>query len=139
AGLRRLAADPDARAAITLMVDDVAHLDLVDATLGPDHPPIRVCLELDAGWRPLRGWDGLQIGARRSPVHTPAQATALARAVLDRPGFTLVGVMAYESQIAGLANDPPGQPVRGALLRWIQQHSVSELAERRAAVVAAVR
>lgn len=137
AALRRLAADDDACAKITLMVDDVAQLDLIDAAVGIGHPPIRVCLELDAGWRPLG--DRLQFGARRSPVHTPAQAAEFARAVVRRPGFRLVGVMAYESQIAGLANDPPRQRLRGALLRWMQKHSVVELAERRASAVAAVR
>jgi D-serine deaminase-like pyridoxal phosphate-dependent protein len=41
--LARLAADPAAAAAITLIVDDVAQLDLL-----PAGAPIRVCLELDA-------------------------------------------------------------------------------------------
>ena len=35
AALRRLTASPSAAAAITLMVDDVAHLDAVDAARGP--------------------------------------------------------------------------------------------------------
>src|SRR4051812_19695581 len=50
--LRRLAADDHARGLVTIMVDSVAHLDLVDAALGADHPEIRVCLELDVSWRP---------------------------------------------------------------------------------------
>src|SRR5262245_3786002 len=43
--LRRLAANDRARAAIAIMVDSAAHLDLVDAALGHNHPEIRVCLE----------------------------------------------------------------------------------------------
>jgi D-serine deaminase-like pyridoxal phosphate-dependent protein len=138
AALRELAADPVARRSITIMADSVAHLDFVDAVLGADHPDLRVCLELDVSWRPLRS-PLVHIGTRRSPLHTPEQALAFARAVLARPGFDLVGIMAYEGQIAGLGDVPPGRPMRGAALRFIQRHSTAELAARRSAAVAAVR
>jgi D-serine deaminase-like pyridoxal phosphate-dependent protein len=136
--LRSLAADDAARHAVTIMVDSVAHLDLIDEVLGAGHPTIRVCLELDVSWRPLAGLGVVHIGTRRSPLHTPAQAGAFAKAVLARRGCTLVGVMAYEGQIAGLGDNPAGRPLRAAALRWIQRHSAAELIERRAAAVAAV-
>lgn len=140
AALRELAADESARCAITIMVDSLDHLEFVAAVLGPEHPEIRVCLELDASWRPLRRvvGDRLHVGTRRSPVFETADAVALARAVADRPGFQLVGMMAYEGQIAGLGDAPARRPVRGALLRWMQDHSAAELATRRAATVTAV-
>ena len=137
--LRRLAARDD-DAGITLMVDDVAHLDLIDAALGGDpagRRPIRLCIEADAGWRPLGG--RLRIGAKRSPLHAPAQVAAFARAVVARPGFALVGLMAYEAQIAGVGDRPPGRPLLGAAVRAMQRASARELARRRAAIVAAVR
>ncbi|RKT51881.1 amino acid deaminase/aldolase [Saccharothrix australiensis] len=134
--LRSLARDERARRRVTIVVDSVAHLDLVDAALGTRHPEIRVCLELDVSWRPV---PGLHIGTRRSPVRTAADARRLARRIADRPGFRLVGVMAYEGQIAGLGDAPPGRPVRGAALRWMQRRSAAELVERRGAAVAAVR
>ncbi|MCO1581392.1 amino acid deaminase/aldolase [Crossiella sp. SN42] len=137
AALQKLAADDGARAAITLMIDDAAHLDLITEVLGPGHPEIRICLELDASWRPLSGL--VHVGVRRSPVHTPAQARSLAVEVVRRPGFTLVGVMSYEAQVAGLGDKPAGKPVRGAAVRWMQKRSLVELAERRAVAVAAVR
>jgi D-serine deaminase-like pyridoxal phosphate-dependent protein len=139
ATLQKLAVDEAACQAITIMVDSVEQLDFVDAALGPGHPDVRVCLELDASWRPLRGSRLLHVGLLRSPVHTPQQATALARIVAGRPGFSLVGVMAYEGQIAGIVDAPPGQPLRGVAVRWMRKKSVAELAARRAAVVAAVR
>ncbi|MEV0082452.1 amino acid deaminase/aldolase [Saccharopolyspora sp. NPDC050642] len=134
--LRDLAADPAAAASISLMVDSVDHLDLIDAALGPDRPAIRLCLEVDAAWRPL---PGLHVGTRRSPVHTVAQTRRLAESVLRRKGFRLVGLMAYEGQIAGLGDAPHGKPMKAAALRWMQRRSAAELAERRAAVVRAVR
>nr|WP_026317027.1 amino acid deaminase/aldolase [Actinokineospora enzanensis] len=135
--LRALAADPGARRVVSIMVDSVAHLDLVDAALGADHPEIRVCVELDVSWRPVRGSGKVHIGARRSPVFTPEQAAGLAAAIVARPGFRLVGVMGYEGQIAGMG-DNPGNPVRGAVLRWVQRGSARELVGRRVDAVRAV-
>jgi D-serine deaminase-like pyridoxal phosphate-dependent protein len=95
-----------------------------------------VCLELDASWESRAlGFTGV----RRSPVHTVEQAVALAQAIVDRPGFELVGLMAYEAQIAGVVNRPHGQRLRGAAIDWMQRNSAAELAERRGAVVAAIR
>ena len=133
--LRRLAADDRARAAISIMVDSAAHLDLVDAALGHGHPEIRVCLELDASWRPL---PGVHVGTRRSPVFTAKQAGDFAREIQARKGFRLVGVMAYEGQIAGLG-DNDGARVKRAVIGWMQRKSAAELARRRTAAVRAVR
>ncbi|CAA9266519.1 MAG: L-gulono-1,4-lactone oxidase, partial [uncultured Actinomycetospora sp.] len=82
AALRALAADERARATVTLMIDSTEHLDLLDAVLGPGHPEVRVCLELDAAWRPVGGWPGVHVGTRRSPVRTARDAGRLARAVV---------------------------------------------------------
>jgi D-serine deaminase-like pyridoxal phosphate-dependent protein len=137
AALAALAADPAGVEAVTLMVDDLAQLDLVDAVATPGHrPPIRLCLDLDASWRPA---PGVHIGVRRSPVHTASDAGALAAAIAARPGFRLVGLMSYEAQIAGLGDAPPGRRLRGAAIRAMQARSMPELLARRAAAVAAVR
>ena len=136
--LRELAADDHARGLVTIMADSVAHLDVVDAALGADHPEIRVCLELDVSWRPVLGRDIAHVGTRRSPVFTPAQAVSLATTIRDRPGFRLVGLMGYEGQIAGLGDHPAGKPLMGAVLRWMQDRSSHELAARRTAAVRAI-
>jgi D-serine deaminase-like pyridoxal phosphate-dependent protein len=122
---------------VTVMIDSPDQLDLIDSVLPANRPPVRVCLELDASWRPLFG--AAHIGVRRSPLHTPAQLARAARTVVARPGFRLVGVMAYEAHIAGLQDHPPGRPLYGALLRRVQHVSRSELAARRTAAVDAVR
>lgn len=135
--LRTLASRPqDAR--IALMVDDVAQLDLIEAAIGdtPLAHPLRLCIEADAGWWPLGG--RVRLGVKRSPLHEPAQVAALARAIAARPAFRLVGLMAYEAQIAGVGDRPPGNPLMGLALRGMQRASSRELAARRAAIVAAV-
>ena len=68
---------------------------------------------------------------------------ALARAILARDGVQLVGLMAYEAQIAGVGDAPRGSgigpPLRGLAVRLLQARSARELAARRAETVAAVR
>ncbi|MEV7350430.1 amino acid deaminase/aldolase [Micromonospora chalcea] len=138
AGLAELAADPALADAVTLMVDDPAQLDLIDEVCPPARrPALRVCLDLDASWRPLRG--RVHVGVRRSPVHSATAAGALAAAVAARPGFRLVGLMSYEAQIAGLGDAPPGQAVLGSAIRVAQRGSYRELLARRSDAVAAVR
>ena len=139
AALRALAVareeDPDLR--VTIMIDSVDHLDLIDSAIGERKAPVRVCLDIDAGWWLLGG--RVRIGAKRSPLHSPEQAAALAQAVVSRPGFELVGIMAYEAQIAGVGDSPPGRPFRSMLLRTVQARSSDELWQRRAEIVGAVR
>ena len=122
---------------LTVMVDSIEQLDLIDRTTGArGDVPLRVCIDVDAGWWVLGG--RLRAGAKRSPVHTPAQAAALARAILAREGLRLVGIMSYEAQIAGLGDTPAGRPLRARAIRALQRRSARELAVRRAAAVAAV-
>jgi D-serine deaminase-like pyridoxal phosphate-dependent protein len=135
------AADEDQRRLacerVTVMVDGIEQLELIELATGrSENGPLRVCIDVDAGWRTLGG--RVRVGAKRSPVHTPEQAAALARAIVARDGLRLVGIMAYEAQIAGLGDRPPGRPLRARAIRGLQALSARELAPRRAAVVAAV-
>ncbi len=127
AALRELARDAEAATRITLMVDDVEHLAYVKRAVGSGER-IRVCLDVDASLRVF----GQHLGVRRSPLRTPAQVVELARAVVADDAFELVGVMFYEAQIAGLPDTSPA-------VRWVKRRSAAELAERRGAVVDAVK
>ena len=132
-----LVKDPTLAAAITVMVDHPVHLDLIDQVAAPTtRETVRLCLELDASWRPA---GPLHVGVRRSPIHSAGQAGALARRLVARPGFRLVGMMSYEAHIAGLGDAPPGQALRGRAIRLMQRRSLPELVTRRGAAVAAVR
>ncbi|GAA1487030.1 alanine racemase [Brachybacterium fresconis] len=137
AALRRLAGDPSAPAAITLMVDEVAQLELLlDATsdVRDGTRPIRVAIELDVSYAPL---PGIRFGAHRSPVRTPAQARELAEEIARRPGLELVGLMAYEGHVAGVT-DAARTPY-GAAVRTMKALSRPDIASRRAEAVSAVR
>jgi D-serine deaminase-like pyridoxal phosphate-dependent protein len=137
--LRRLASRPEALAAITLMVDEAAQLDLIlesTADLAPraGDRRIRLALELDVSYSPL---PGVRFGALRSPVRTPEQAVALTREILARPRLQLVGLMAYEGHIAGVT-DASRTPY-GAAVRAMKRLARPDVAARRAAAVAAVQ
>ncbi|MGC4745364.1 amino acid deaminase/aldolase [Micromonospora sp. DT201] len=137
AALAGLAADPTLADAITLMIDGTGQLDLIDDVRAPgQRAELRVCLDLDASWRPVRG---VHVGVRRSPVHSARAAGELAAAITRRAGFRLVGLMSYEAQIAGLGDAPPGQALLAGAIRLAQRRSYRELLTRRGAAVAAVR
>src|SRR5262249_36675666 len=100
-------------------------------------PRARAAIDIDAGFRVLGG--RFRAGARRSPVRSAAQAAALARAIVNRPALHLAGMMAYEAQIAGVGDSPPGRPAYAQAIRVMQRRSAAELAVRTAAIVAATR
>jgi D-serine deaminase-like pyridoxal phosphate-dependent protein len=134
--LRALATDERAAAKITLMVDSTDHLDRIESVVDRPGPPLRICLDLDASLRLLDG--RVHLGTRRSPLHDPVDLQALAREVVARERFRLVGVMCYEGQIAGLA-DEAGPRLRSSAVKVMQRVSAAELRRRRKRAVDAVR
>ena len=131
----RSAANPEG--APIVMVDCSEHLDAIESVLGTGAPPVRVCIDVDASWWALGG--RAKLGPKRSPVHTVEQAVALAREIDRRPQLDLAALMSYEGQIAGVGDRPPGRRLRGSAIRFMQRRSAAELAERRAAIVIAIR
>ncbi|WP_291478576.1 amino acid deaminase/aldolase [Corynebacterium sp.] len=127
--LHQLMCDEAYLRTITVMVDSVEHLDFIDAVVPPtERGVLRVCVDIDASL----AVGPVHLGARRSPVHSVEQARTLARQVHERDGFALVGLMAYEGQIAGTTDSSP-------LVTAVKRVSARELAGRRAAIVDAVR
>ncbi|WP_046780441.1 amino acid deaminase/aldolase [Streptomyces yangpuensis] len=137
AGFAELAGDAKLAGAVTVLVDDPAQLELIDAARDGGAEEIRVCLELDTALHLMGG--RIRVGARRSPLREPAQLAALARTVAARPGFRVVGLMAYEGHVAGVGDALAGRPLRSRAIRLMQGAARRELAARRAEVVAAVR
>lgn len=131
-----LTSDAKLARAVTVMVDDPAQLAVVDAARA-GREEVRVCLELDTSLRLLGG--RVRIGALRSPLRTPERLAELARLIDRRPGFRLVGLMAYEAHVAGVGDAVAGRPLRSAAVRLMQAAARRELAARRAEAVRAVR
>jgi D-serine deaminase-like pyridoxal phosphate-dependent protein len=136
--LSKLASQQAPAMAITVMVDSIDHIDMIARAIAmvSDPHPVKVAIDIDAGYQAFGG--RLRAGARRSPIRTPGQAATLAQAIKARPGLRLAGLMAYEAQIAGVGDNPPGRPAYAKVIQAMQKRSAAELAKRRAAIVAAI-
>jgi D-serine deaminase-like pyridoxal phosphate-dependent protein len=138
ASLTRLAritsADPEE--APVVMADTVEHLDLIEESASPFVAPVRAAIDVDLSWWPLRGL--IKVGPRRSQVRTAEQAVALAQEIDRREHTKLVGVRAYEGQIAGIGDSVPGKGFTNLLVRRMQSASAKEVEERRAEIVSAL-
>lgn len=124
--LADVVADPALAGRITLMVDDVAQLDIVRAAVGDARVEPRICIDVDASLR----IGPVHIGVRRSPLREPEQVAEFARSARSK-GFRVVGSMFYEAQIAGVPDANPAV----ALMKSVSRR---EIASRRTAVVRAV-
>lgn len=127
AALAELAADPELRERVVLMVDHPAQLALIRAAGATDDAPVAVCLDIDSSLRV----GPLHLGVRRSPIHTPQQAADAAAVVQRATGVELVGLMFYDAQIAGLPDANPA-------IRVVKARSAADLSSRRTAVLDAV-
>ncbi len=115
-GLDALVTDPQLAAAITLTVDDPAHLAQVAAarrrTGGTQE--VQVVVEADVSFRggPVR------IGPQRSPLHTAAQVGGMARQVVATDGVHLRGLLTYEGHVAGVQDLPIADDRGDLAYRW---------------------
>ncbi|MEO5662047.1 MAG: amino acid deaminase/aldolase [Nocardioides sp.] len=132
--LTDLVASPAAAGAVTLMVDDVAHLDVIDSVRSSKAVQIRVAIDIDAGLK----FGNQHVGPKRSPLYDTSAVVALARAVVARDGFRLVGVMTYEGQVAGVPDDVPTQRAKSLVVRRLKQASMTQLDVRRRAIAEAL-
>ena len=121
---------------IVLMVDSVEGAGFVSRAARELRVRLPVAVDVDTTWRPVRG---VSVGALRSPVRTPEQAAALTAALLADENLRLVGLMAYEGQVAGVGDRVPGRPLRSVAVRGMQAASLRELRDRLPRVVDAVR
>src|SRR5215210_898611 len=113
----------DGEGAPILMVDSVEQLDLIEDAVGRPARPLRVCIDLDVSWWALGG--RIKVGAKRSPVRTPAQAQALAREIVRRRALELAALMGYEAHIAGLGDRPLGKRAQAPAIRLIKRRSAA--------------
>ncbi len=131
--LRRLTSSEAALAAVTLMVDNVRHLDLVDSVRASS-TEVRVTLDVDAGLQ----LGPAHVGTKRSPLQDAAHVVELARLVAGRDGFRLVGIVTFEGQVAGVPDQVPRHRLRSAAVRRVKAASLAQLAQRRAEIGSAL-
>ena len=116
-------------AVAAVVVDGPEHLELLAHAAREAGTVVPVVLELDVAWRPLGSV--VHVGVRRSPLREPADVVALARRAAATAGLRFHGVMAYEAQLAGVAD-------AGAAVRAMKAASHADVLKVRAAVAKAL-
>lgn len=123
-------------AKVRVAVDAEAHVRALSSAGVERGVRIPVVLCVDMSLR-LFG-DRIHVGVRRSPLASEADVLALARIASELAGVELVGLMGYEAQIAGLADDQKRDASRYAK-RLVRRLSVDVVRDRRARLVHALR
>lgn len=122
---------------VSLAIDSLEAAHAMDRAGAAAGVKLRAVLCLDMALEKIGG--RVHLGVRRSPLRTPEQALALARAIRDSRGALVHGILGYEAQVAGLGDDSPFEPRMNRIKRWIRSASVTDVASRRVAIVDALR
>ncbi|WP_211262430.1 alanine racemase [Nitriliruptor alkaliphilus] len=134
AHLADVAAAVDAGHHVTLLVDSAEHVEHLERHLPPG-APVPVAIDLDLSW----DLPGLRFGVLRSPTDSADAAALLAARVATSPRLQLDGIVAYEAQVAGVAERAPGRSrAEQAVIVALKRRSLVRIARRRAAAVAAI-
>ncbi len=125
-------------ASVAVVVDDVAHLEVLGAAATAASTTLDVIVEVDMAFRPLR--DRIHLGVRRSPLRDTADVLAFVERIASFPALRFGGLMGYEAQIAGLGDDGPRgtQRLRSALGRVVKSRSRVQVEKMRSELVAAL-
>lgn len=118
---------------ISLMIDSIDHLKILNEHGRKQGIKLNACLDLDMSYRPLG--TSIHLGVRRSPIRKAEEALKVARASLDMDWVRIDSVMGYEGHIAGPNDDLPKARFKNALVGFIKKQSVKELTERRVNIV----
>lgn len=133
--IARVLDEKDARVAV--VVDRIEGAEIWARAVRGAARTLSLVVELDVSLRLLGG--RVHLGARRSPVRAAEDAAALARAIAAMEGVRFGGVMAYEGQIAGVADRNPFARLLNPAVRWVRRRSrrvVARLRERCARALA---
>ena len=119
---------------VAAVIDSPAQMDPLARAACARGVSVRVVVELDVSLRLF----GARLGVLRSPVRTPDEVVALARAARETRGLEFGGVMGYEAQVAGLPDRSPFSRATNPLRAALRRASVPRVAARRRAVAEAL-
>jgi D-serine deaminase-like pyridoxal phosphate-dependent protein len=123
---------------LSVMVDHIQHLKILDDAGKRYGVVFNACMEIDMAYRPF-GNDSVHLGLRRSPIRTAEQAMGLIDYSKTLPHVEFDSIMGYEGHIAGTSDDVPKQGFKNALMRALKNASAKELSKRRKSVVEAIK
>ncbi|MFN8396710.1 MAG: alanine racemase [Bacteroidia bacterium] len=120
---------------VICMVDSEAHVNHLDSIGREQGVVLPICIDLDMSIDP----PGIHFGVYRSPINSVEKALSLHSAIKSAKNLDLMSLMGYEAQVAGLGDHVPGQGLKSVAIRFLKRKSIKAVAERRAAVVDALR
>lgn len=132
-----LIAEANRSATVSIIVDAPEHLRVLEAAGHARSIRIPVTIEADAAYRPLGG--ALHIGAQRSPLRGAEAVFAFAAQIARYEHLKLHGIMAYESQIAGMQDDNPFAPLLNVPKQLIKRLARSPLEQLRLQIADGLR
>lgn len=117
------------------MVDSTEHVQRLNSVAQSVGVVLPICLDLDMSIDP----PGIHFGVYRSPINSVEKALALHAVIKKADHLKLNSLMGYEAQVAGLGDRIPGQKLKNIVIRMLKRKSIQRVAERRKAVVDALR
>lgn len=117
---------------IRLVVDSVEQIHRLYEFSKNISKPLEVVIDFDMSLRLLGG--RVHLGVRRSPVRTLDDLRSLLRAAKKYPTLRIVGVMAYEAQVAGLGDRNPFKKALNPLAAWVRARSVDFMKDIRSKI-----
>jgi D-serine deaminase-like pyridoxal phosphate-dependent protein len=114
---------------VSLVVDSVEHLQLLDEAGRKNEVKLNIILELDGSLRLLDG--KINLGVRRSSIRNTEDLKDRLWFIQRKKYLNLAGIMLYEAQVAGLADNGPWSSYQNPIKRKIKSISVPKVEEFR--------
>ncbi len=130
----KLVAEANRKARVMPAVDAALHVELLSAAAVAAEVVVPVIVDADVSLRALGG--RVHLGARRSPLGDAAAVASLAAKIDRAPGLSFAGVLAYEAQVAGVADGDPSAPWAARARHLVRRGLEADARARRRAIVA---
>jgi D-serine deaminase-like pyridoxal phosphate-dependent protein len=132
----KLVARANTGARVMPAVDAAIHVELLSAAAVEEGVVVPVVVDADVSLRALGG--RVHLGARRSPLGEAAAVAALAAKIERAPGLAFAGVLAYEAQVAGVADGDAKAPFTARARHLVRRGLEADARARRRAIVDAL-
>lgn len=120
---------------VTLMVDHVDQLQLLEKIAQELNIVFPVCIDINVS----TDYKVLYFGSQRSPITSMLRLKQFVRTLATFPRLHVVGMMAYDAQIAGINDRSDKTSVKYVLIRALKKQAVQKITTFREQAVAYVK
>lgn len=112
---------------ISIMVDCVEQLEVINAIAAELNVEVNICIDVDMSM----ALPGIHFGVKRSPINSLEKLTNFCLQLEKFSYLKVDGLMGYEAQIAGLVDAMPGQQLKNLMVRYLKKRSIKQIKKRR--------